>query len=283
MARPHIEFIHAPDLPWQRDRLPGPLAALETKVLSLDADTGACSVILRYPPGYRAEGPQHLTASHEFYVLDGAIVRSGESYGMDCYGYLPAGHTEGDIVSRDGAVVLTFFDAAPQRRPGPGTLRADATPAVPRLDLHAMAWTAGDIDPDVQFLRIVHKVLRHDPRTGEKTLVLDCGAQTHPRNWRERALAHPCVEEMFLLSGDIVGERGVMTAGAYFWRPPHEWHGPFGSRYGNVCLIRFLDGHHVNLWGPEELSFRFDPPHAPKLPPELAAYGATPHPFSRPY
>jgi hypothetical protein len=87
---------------------------------------------------------------------------------------------------------------------------------------------------------------------------------------------------MFLLSGDIVGERGVMVAGAYFWRPPHLWHGPFGSRGGNQCLIRFLGGHHVNHWSKDALRFTFDPPHAPVLPDHLKGYDRA-HPLPRAY
>ena len=284
MARPHIEFIHAQDLPWLQGVLPDALGRLDAKVLSRDDDTGACSIILRYPPGWRDDTVSHFAAAHEFYVLDGAIVRDGQSYGIESYGYFPAGHTTRSAASPEGAVVLTFFDATPVSVAGEGLVAQDPdAPAIPYINLLEMPWSSKGIDPDVQFLRIVHKVLRHNKATGDKTIVLDGGAHTHPRDWHEKALAHPCVEEMFLLSGDIVGERGLMTAGAYFWRPPHEWHGPFGSRYGNVSLIRFVGGHHVNIWGDESLRFQYDPPHAPKLPAALEPFRGSGRSFARPF
>jgi hypothetical protein len=135
--------------------------------------------------------------------------------------------------------------------------------------------TSHDIDPAVQFLRLSHKVLRHVPATGEKTLLLSTGAQTHPRDWREARLAHDCVEEMYLLGGDIIGERGTMYEGAYFWRPPGEWHGPFGSRRGSLSLIRFVDGHHHNRWSEDVHAFVLEPAHAPTLPPELQEIAGT--------
>ncbi len=281
MGRPHTEFIHAQDVPWARNVLPAPFNTLDCRVLSIDAEKGDCSVILKYPAGWRRPGVEHLDAAHELYVLDGALEISGATYGIDNYAYLPAGTSHRDWGTSAGAVVLAFFDAAPRGTAGEGHVKDDpAAPAVPRIDLHEIPWSTDGIDPDVMFLRLAKKVLRHNPKTGDATFVLECGGHTHPKNWRERQLAHPCVEEMFLLSGDIVGERGVMVAGAYFWRPPGLWHGPFGSRGGNQCLIRFLGGHHVNVWSKDALTFRFDPPHSPVLPPHLRPYDR-PHPLPR--
>ena len=49
MARPHIEFVQSQALPWRT--LPDTAArpGVGCKVLSRDGDTGAVSVILRYP------------------------------------------------------------------------------------------------------------------------------------------------------------------------------------------------------------------------------------------
>jgi hypothetical protein len=281
MGRPHTEFIHAQDLPWRKGELPGPFADLDCRVLSIDPHAGDCSVILRYPPGWRRQGAEHLLAAHELFVLDGTLEISGVSYGIDNYAYLPAGTAHRDWGSQNGAVVLTFFDSAPRSVNGAGIPNTDVdAPAVPRIDLHEIPWSTDGIDPDVMFLRLAKKLLRRNPKTGDATFVLECGGHTHPKNWRERQLAHPCVEEMFLLSGDIVGERGVMVGGAYFWRPPGLWHGPFGSRGGNQCLIRFLGGHHVNVWSKEPLDFSFDPKHAPILPDHMKPFDRQ-HPLPR--
>lgn len=280
MPRPHIEFIHAQELEWKTDILPGALAHVECKVLSRDQKTGACSTILRYPKGWSQTGTHHLTADHELLVLDGALEINGQVYQSDSYGYLPEGYAHEDWSAPNGAVVLSFFSAIPNAIEGPGT---ETGAAIPYIYLHDMAWTSADIDPDVQFLRIAHKMLRQDKEKGESTMILDCGAQTHPQDWKERALKHPCAEEMFLLSGDIVGERGIMHQGAYFWRPPEIWHGPFGSRHGNICVIRFMDGNHINVWSEDKRPFSLTPDYKPDLPDDMKARHNQPFKAPTPY
>ena len=67
-----------------------------------------------------------------------------------------------------------------------------------------------------------------------------------------------------------------MHAGAYFWRPPGIPHGPFGTRWGCVALIRFVGGRHVNIWTVDEAPFDFHQPYRPVLPPEYAHLRAIP-------
>ncbi len=282
MPRPHVEFLHAQQLPWGPAPFPGDgWAGIEAKILSRDPGNGACSALLRLPAGLE-RGAHALSAAQEWLVLDGALRRGATGYGLDDYAWLPPAHPAERLSSERGAVLLAFFDrepgwleatggdaAAPDAAAAPG-----ATP-IERLATHDMPWTSHDIDPSVQFLVLSHKILRHVPATGEKTILLSTGAQTHPRDWREARLAHDCVEEMYLLGGDIIGERGTMYEGAYFWRPAGQWHGPFGSRRGSLSLIRFVDGHHHNRWSEDVRPFVLEPAHAPELPPELrAAAGA---------
>lgn len=276
MPRPHVEFLHAQQLSWQPAPFPGAgWRGVEAKLLSRDAGTGACSALVKLPAGFR-RGPHCLAASQEWLLLEGAMRRGPLRYGLDDYAWLPAGLPGDDWSSDGGAVLLAFFDREPEWRDIEARQDAAATvpasvPAIERLATHELPWTSHDIDPSVQFLRLSHKVLRHVPETGEKTLLLSMGAQTHPRDWREARLAHDCVEEMYLLGGDIIGERGTMYEGAYFWRPPRRWHGPFGSRRGSLSLIRFCEGRHHNMWSDDVQPFTLEPAHAPELPPELRA------------
>jgi hypothetical protein len=284
MPRPHVEFLHAQQLPWQPAPFPGTgWAGIEAKILSRDPDSGACTTLLRLPPGLE-RGAHSLAAAQEWMVLDGALRRGATAYRLDDYAWLPAAYPAPGLASERGAVLLAFFDREPAWR-GAGEIAAPAatgsagaTGAAPieRIATHDMPWTSHDIDPSVQFLQLSHKILRHVPETGEKTILLSTGAQAHPRGWREAQLAHDCVEEMYLLGGDIIGERGTMYEGAYFWRPPGQWHGPFGSRRGSLSLIRFVDGHHRNLWSEDARTFVLEPPHAPELPPALLALAGAP-------
>jgi len=270
MARPQIEFLHAQQLPWTPAGFGGPIwRSVQMKQLSEDPTSGACSLLLSLPAGF-AVAEHRLAAGQEFLVLDGSFEIDGQDYTLDCYGYLPTSMPRRSWSSREGAVLLCFFDARPncveQEGDAPTEQAWDRSQLIRCIDTHNTPWTRHDIDPSVQFLNLAHKVLRHIPATGEKTLLLSSGAQTHPRNWREAQLQHDCAEEMYLLGGDIIGERGTIYEGGYFWRPPGQWHGPFGSRRGSLSLIRFCEGHHQNLWSDQPQPFTLTPRHAPELP-----------------
>jgi Domain of unknown function (DUF4437) len=272
MSRPHIEFLHAQQLPWgaapfeQAD-----WAGASAKVLSRDPDSGACSMLLRLPTGFAATAtPQ--SRSFECFVIDGSAQLDAAPLGLDAYADVPAGASTVRLGSERGAVLLAFFGRVRTASPSADVPSAD----VRVIDTHNAPWTRHDIDPSVQFLNLSHKVLRHDSASGEKTLLLSTGAQTHPHDWREARLMHECAEEMYLLGGDIIGERGAMYEGAYFWRPPGRWHGPFGSRRGSLSLIRFAEGHHRNIWSDDVQPFVLEPAHAPELPEALWSLAGAP-------
>lgn len=92
---------------------------------------------------------------------------------------------------------------------------------------------------------------------------------TMPLRWGHRKEKHPVVEEMYLLSGELVGHRGRMHAGAYFWRPPEEWHGPFGSPTGNLMIFRTKGGPLSTVYADDEIPFAWDQAYDPILPPTL--------------
>jgi hypothetical protein len=79
-------------------------------------------------------------------------------------------------------------------------------------------------------------------------------------------ICHPCVEEMYLLSGDLISEYGIGHGGAYFWRPPQIPHGPHGSHGGAFMLIRFVQGSHRNDWTDNKREFLLKPSYQPALP-----------------
>ena len=53
MTRPHIEPFVETNVPWKRMTLPGFGKGMRYKVLSLDSDTGACSLKVLFEPGYK--------------------------------------------------------------------------------------------------------------------------------------------------------------------------------------------------------------------------------------
>lgn len=277
LDRPHIEFVPAQLLPWRRIAPGRGRPDAEYKFLSRDAQDGACSCLIRYHPGWERDAEESLTASEEFYVLEGGFELDGVAYGPDTYGYLPAGWPRRQMRSPEGAVVLSFFDRQPDPVPGPSqvtdTMRASA---VPRLDVLHMPWDMRVNDPRLAHLGISRKDLRSDPLTGERTFLSMVLPHSEPPGSRGPTETHPTVEEAYMISGSLVGPHGEMHPGAYFWRPPGVAHGPFGTRWGCVSLIRFLGGRHVNEWSQSEAPFSFHTPFRPVLPPELVHLADTP-------
>lgn len=260
MARPWIEFVQSQRLPWQ----PASFAALRPgttmRVLSYDAASGAASLIVRHPAGFSAPATA-LTIDEEFLVLEGSLAAGGRHYGPYGYAHWPAGFDAGAISSTSGAVTLHFFAGEPQ--PGPAR-RVDADRLIERLDALEVPYT-GNFHPEFP-IGAGRKLLFVHPATGDTSWILG----TMPLRWAARPEVHPVVEEMYLLSGEVHGNCGVMRPGAYFWRPPGKRHGPYGSLTGNVYFFRTKGGRLTTEYVEGGAPFSWWPGYAPVLPPELA-------------
>jgi hypothetical protein len=52
MSRAHVEFIQSQTLPWQKGLHGEGRDDVDSKILSIDNGTGACTAVVRYPPGW---------------------------------------------------------------------------------------------------------------------------------------------------------------------------------------------------------------------------------------
>lgn len=279
MARPHIDFIQSQVLPWQRDLYGGGRPGVETRILSLDTETGASSLLIRYPAGWSRAGPEHLEADEEFFVLDGAIQINGTRYAEKCYAHFPEGYLRTAAASKDGAVVLTFFSAEPHPTASDKpSSRYDAKRLVEHIDVLAAGLSkdfsklGNASSPGVK--ASANRILREDPYDHEQTWIL-CSSPLFRGGVVE---THPVVEELFLVSGEKASNTGLLQQGAYFWRPPGIPHGPFGSKTGAVNFFRTKGGPLETEYVGGEENFTWTPEHRPVLPPELQEQGREPWP-----
>ena len=276
MGRPHVEFLQTQALEWQ----PTPLAHLTgtlCKMLSRDEASGACSMLLRLPEGWQHAGPWHLDVEEEFLVLDGQMSLGEHDYVEDCYGRLPAWWTRGALRVGKEAVLLCFFERAPTAAMGVDVRAGEASRcAVPRLDAFEMAWESAGMDPACADIGLRWKMLRGRIGDAQTTMLVACPPHLHPPQWRGPQEVHDCVEEMFLLSGDYLSNVGRMREGAYFWRPPGIAHGPYGTRHGNLALIRTIGAPLENNWTRGEVEISRDPVARPFLPEALRAQHGRP-------
>lgn len=240
------------------------------RTLSLDGETGASSLLIGYPAGWRRDEPERLLADEEFLVLSGSLQVNDTVYGPYSYAYLPAGYGRSRAASPDGALVLTFFEGEPRAVPGLEG-HADLSTLIERVDGLAGEWT-GNFHP--QFPPGAgRKWLREESPGGDQTWLLG----TMPLRSGRRPEKHPVIEEMFQISGHLAGPLGTMFAGAYFWRPPEIWHGPFGSLTGTLVLFRTKGGPLSTVYTDEETKFTWTPQHRPVLPPDLRDLGSQPY------
>jgi hypothetical protein len=274
MMRPHIEFIHSDRLPWESSFLESVRPGACARVLSVDDADGACSLIVRYPCGWSAP-PCTLGVDEELIVLRGALRLGDRAYSRHDYAHLPRGFARGGTTASEaGADVLTFFSARP-RFAERGDAAFDPARWVPHIDTRAAPGMTGPrkhmASEGFNFGGTVHKLLFDDPLTRDKTWIAGL-----PPYWScDTREVHPVCEEEFALAGDVHMPNGVMHEGAYFWRPAHVAHGPFGTLGGTIHLCRGKGGPYSTRFEPASVPFAWDPPYRPILPPALRAFAAT--------
>lgn len=269
-----MEFIQTQSLPWKKGPFRHLKGKVEGKVLSRDPETGAATAILRLPAGWKQDGPCALSADEEFFVLDGSLDLNGQSYGLHCYAYMPAGFKRESASSESGADLMAFFSSEPEFCQITGESESDAAAqAVPFLDTFEMPWHSENMDPEYGDAGLCWKILRQDEKTRDVTMLVSSRPHFHPEGWRGPQEIHDCVEETFLLSGDYLSDRGVLEAGAYFWRPPGLKHGPYGSRGGNLGLFRTLGADLVNNWTENIVELTKYPEYDPVIPDDATLEG----------
>ena len=175
-----------------------------------------------------------------------------------------------------GAAVLTFFSAAPEAMPGGAGRNFDARRLVRRIAAADDVWDGDLAAMGLESMRSTARMrtLRKDPVSGEVTYL----TATIAFRQGERSERHPVVQEFFLLSGELAGDRGTMHAGAYCWRPPMVKHAPYGSWTGTLLLFRSVGGPQATEWEDPDQPFSWTPAHRPALPPDLAPLMARPWP-----
>ena len=235
------------------------------KRLSVDPESGASSALVEFPAGWHRSGTGHYLVDEEVYLLSGDLTVSGVRYTEHCYSFLPAGYTRSASHSENGALAIAFYSGEPRWHAGEapaGTL--DERRLVRHLNLFDEPWT-GNFHPQFP-VGAGRKWLRRDPVTTDETWILG----TLPLRHGRKPEKHPVVEEMYLISGELIGPQGVMRPGAYFWRPPEAWHGPYGSKTGCLMLFRTVGGPLSTIYTEEEQDFDWNPEgYHPILPAEL--------------
>ena len=234
--------------------------------------------IMRYPAGWHMDAAHYVPCDEEFLVLDGELAVGSMVYRAGDYAYLPAGMPRPGMASDTGAAVLTFFEGAH------GSVFGEAPVGMydpARLIAKIETTTMAPVKPSDPYVAAVannaeRKVLRQDPQSGERTWMMAFGPDDPAKMTHGKIETHPVVEEFFLLDGDIHMPCGVLTKGAYCWRPGGIQHGPVGTRKGFNCVFRCKGGPMTTMWSDHAPAIPWDSPYRPALPETLRAVAAAP-------
>ncbi len=275
MSRPYIEFIHSQFLPWRVGVLPAPRAALRVKVLSEDDVTGAASLIVEYPSDFASAEAGAMAADEEIFILGGKLEAGDIELGPHDYAFWSAGRPLPELKSVGPTVALVFLSSAPtliDAAEAEALYRADRT--IERVATIDLPWDQSNMDPNIGHLQAWRKNLRLDPDGGARTYLLTGLPHGFPADGRQPLERHPHIEEMFMVSGDMPCSKGVMRAGAYFWRPENIWHGADCTLNGFMFLGRTPGSNKtISEWSETSHPVTYSPAHRPEVPADLTAYG----------
>jgi hypothetical protein len=276
MARPHIERYLEPDAPWKKMTLPGFPKRMRYKVLSLDPDTGACSLKVLYEPGFRRSAGMSYS-DMELFVLAGSLEVGGRTHGPGSYFFVPAGVTLPPWSAPRGAQVLQYYNHGEPRFVESDSDHPDAErDRLVAVDAYeGLQWGSAAARPTTA-PGCLTKVLRVDPRTHALTF-LYCMA---PNFWQDNVSYHDCAEESYQIRGTCwMLQSGDVPTGGYVWRPPYVNHGPFASKVGTLALGRTDADHfhhfHFNPWTNVEENRERAASRLQQWKPELYAWVAT--------
>lgn len=250
MARPHIEPYDERNTPFRRLTLPGFPRGTHYKTLSVDGESGACSLVLKLEAGWSRPAGFSYTEM-ELFVVDGNVDFGGQPYGPGRYLWVPAGVALPPMRAPRGARLLAFYNYGEptfvvSEVDHPGAFRAGL------LDLdcyHGMQWNSIPRKSPGVAPGCMTKVLRVDPVTKACTF-LYCMT---PNFWQDNISYHDCCEESYHIWGTSwMMQFGYLPTGGYFFRPPYINHGAFASRHGCIALGRtdaeLFNYFHFNPW-----------------------------------
>lgn len=208
--RSHVEILDSLSMIWQPSSLfPG----TKEKVLSHDPITAASTLLLHLPAAWSASSWSSVT---EIFVLAGSLCCGALILTEGCYSFRPL---EPLRCGEQGALLLAMTDVF-------------AGEPIPCLDTLELPWQS---PAEGSAPGLVLKQLRHHD-TSQTFL-----AGAVPL-WceREQEIHHHAREEGFLIRGEdtLMGQRGIMKPGSYFFRPQGIAHGPIATASGALYFFR---------------------------------------------
>ena len=242
MARKHIEPLVDRDVAFKKLTLPGFPSGMRYKMLSIDGDSGACTMTVQLDGGYR-QPPSFCRSDVEMLLLSGSLTIGGTVRHPGFYAFVPGGVSLPGLETRGGCQLLLMYN---QSEPNIAESDADHQGAdraglVQLQSYDDLPWTVPTFFPATAPGCLI-KVLRFD----EKTHAISFLYSMTPGFWQDNISYHDCAEEAYHIWGTSwMMQFGYLPTGGYFWRPPYINHGAFASEKGVLAFGR-TDGELYN-------------------------------------
>jgi hypothetical protein len=258
VARPHIEPHVELNEPFKKFDIAG-FKGSHYKVLSLDVDTGACTLKVRFDGGYKRK-PGLSYSDLEVFVLNGTLKVGKQVWTEGHYAFIPAGVALGAVECSKGAEALVMFnDSEPTYIESDRNHQLALTEAYVSVNSYEdRPWGPGNlVSPSVASGCMI-KVLHYDPLS-EALSFLYCMT---PQFAQDNISYHDSAEESYHIWGTSwMMQFGELPTGGYFWRPPYINHGSFRCKYGTIAFGRtdsvLFNYFHYNPWtNPDENKLR---------------------------
>lgn len=250
MARPHIEPFVDRDVAFKKMRLPGFSLGMSYKMLSMDNETGACTMTTQLDSGY-SQPPGFSWSEWEMIVIEGELQLAGRTMRKGHYFYVPAGYAMPAIRSEKGALALMMFNTGE-----PSLVEATDHHPLCQTNLYHdvdsfmdIPWAPGNVVKPSVASGVMIKLLNFNPISYAMTF-LYCMT---PAFYQDNISYHDCAEESYHLWGTSwMMQFGEVPTGGYFWRPAYINHGAFASEFGCIALGRvdskLFNYFHYNPW-----------------------------------
>jgi hypothetical protein len=242
MPRRHIEPFVDRDVPFKRMTLPGFRSGMHYKMLSIDADTGACTMTVQWDGGY-SQPPSISSSELEILLLSGSFKLGERICRPGYYTFVPRGVSIPAIETRGGCQLLMMYNHS---EPHITESDRDATGAkrtglVSLQSYDDMPWQVPTLFPATEPGCLI-KILHFDERTHAFSFLYTMNAGF----WQDNISYHDCAEEAYHIWGTSwMMQFGNLPTGGYFWRPPYINHGAFACEKGTLAFGR-TDGELYN-------------------------------------
>lgn len=252
--RKHIEPFVDRDVSFKRLELKGIPSGYNYKMLSIDEDSGACTMSVQWDAGYK-QPPSVSYSELEIFIMDGAMQIGDKVCAKGEYFFVPPGVSLPAFSTDMGCFALVMYnDSEPHILEGDEDVTGANRDGLIQLQSYAgMPWQVPTLLPQTASGCLL-KLLRFDEQTHAMTFLYSMT----PGFQQDNISYHDCAEEAYHVWGTSwMMQFGDLPTGGYFWRPAYVNHGAFYSEHGILGFGR-TDGdlhnhfHHNAYSNPDE-------------------------------